>query len=221
MWTTHCAAAIGTFMNNFKNKVIHFYKYFVNKVCDNKYMKKLKQLFVFLKAPLVLLNHEGTFYIWPVFMIICGLVPCVVCVFNGNYKQVFVDGSFYTYAIGILMPLIFDALISFVISKRSRRSKMSFVQLKAVYILFAFLIVLISSIAYGSVAKASIWLQIIIFLATSIIAFLLYLCIHMTEFHTFVKDYDDKDYYIEQKSIINKLNDFVIEKKVDGDGVKL
>ena len=181
----------------------------------------LKQLFSFLTAPLILLKHEGTFYIWPVFMVICGLVPCVVCIFNANYTQVFIDGSFYTYAIGILMPLIFDALISFVISKRSKKNKISFVQLKAVYILFAFLIALISSIAYGSAAKASIWLQIIIFLATSIIAFLLYLCIHMTEFHTFVKDYDDKDYNTEQKSIINKFNDFVTERKVDGDGITL
>ena len=87
-------------------------------------------------SPFFVLSHEGIFALWLLFMPICGFISTVKSLVAGNYTQVFNDGTFYTYSIGILMPLIFDTLISFVVAIRSKE-EIHFIQLKIGYLVFA------------------------------------------------------------------------------------
>ena len=136
-----------------------------------------------LISPFFVLFQEESFVLWFFFMPACGLASAVSYILNDNVEQIFLDGTFYTYSIGILMPLIFDTLISFIISKRLNKQE-DMVQVKVIYIIFAILVVLFSGFAYASKSKASKSLQLWTFCVAFIIASLLYFSMQMSRFQT-------------------------------------
>ena len=137
----------------------------------------LKRLFFF--TPLNLISKEKAFIIWPVFTVFCAFM---LPVFSNDIIS---DGASYTYAIGVLTPLIFDKLLAEVISKKSNHVE-HFTELKFYYGISAIIIVLTSCFAYGSKIKTCVFIQFAVFCCASLIADLFYLCLHMSDFHDMI-----------------------------------
>ena len=178
-------------------------------------LKFLKKLI----SPFSVLSQEGAFFLWFFFVPACGLASAISYYLNDNFEQVFLDGTFYTYSIGILMPLIFDTLISFIISKRLNKQE-DMVQVKIVYVIIAILIVFFSGFAYDSKSKASRSIQLWTFVIASAIASLLYFSMQMSRFNNLKKKYDDQGYEDEEKAKIDVLEQSVTKDTLkDKDGV--
>ena len=185
-------------------------------------MKIIKSVFNFLRqiyffTPLNLLTEEQAFMYWPIFTIFFS------CLFS--FDRIIADGVSYTYAIGVLTPLLFDKLIANVISKRSNNAEY-FAGLKFSYAILAIVIIVISIVAYAVGAKKNHGLlQFIVFISASLIAYLFYLCMHMSDFPNMIKKYDDKPYQIIEEEQVNELKEVVnvteTKKIIDNEGVKL
>lgn len=179
---------------------------------DNDMKSKRKQ--GALWVPFKVFWLEKMYFIWPLFILIFGLVNLwggFIRCSSGEVDEALSGGVLYTFSISVCATLIADLIIDIVVNKRAKR-ELCFLTYRLSTAAFSIVWIIVLAFAWTGKLRCSVIFQIIFGLFSLILSCYMYGIIKMESHKEKFMSYDDQEYdYLEKENAI--VQDNIVKQK--------
>ena len=156
-------------------------------------------------APLKLLSYEKIYYLW-IPMIVISFLGVLISWLNLEYKEPFLDGSFYCTFITVMSPYVLEFFVELKVKKKNQ-VKQNFIYFKITAIALAVCHIFFSALLIGKPLSQNIIFQVIYIVASFFMTLYIYLVFKMDNHPEYLTESMDVPY---DEVLKRKRNDMIV-----------